>query len=408
MAHILMLLNQFSPRGAPADPPRQLADAFVAEGHSVTAIVIPWQQAQDGIERYDEHECLRVLRVPPLEVRWLGRIGGWLFRWILSSRRAVRHAATFVGAGPVDLIYTTSPALPMGSLLGWALRTFREARSYLYIVDFFPFHQRAIGLVPRGPLFAIARNRENALVRRFDILGCMSPRNMEFLRAYYPLRREQEVKLLPLSTGILAEPRIDRAEIRARYGLPADKPIAIFGGQISEGRGIEEIVEAARRARASASDIHFVLAGGGRLIGLVEAYVANGGQNLSLIPGLPRDVYLDLAAACDIGLVVTVPIANIPTFPSKTLDYLQAGLPVVAAVEPDTDFRPFVEEHGFGLVVPAGDPAALLAALTTLARDSRLRHDMAVAGRRTLLEVFDVKQAAKRILGAAMLDNGPA
>lgn len=399
-----MLLNQFSSRGAPPDPPRQLADAFVGEGHRVTAIVIPWQQLQQGIEQYDEHDRLRVLRIPPFEARALGRIGSRLLRWVFSSWVARKHARAFVGNDQIDLVYTTSPAVTMAFLIRWALRN-SAARSYLYVVDFFPFHQHAIGLVPSGPLFHFARWQENTLIRLFDVVGCMSPRNAAYLRRHYTLRPEQRVELLPLSTAIRPEPTVDTVAIRRQHDLPVDRVIAIFGGQITEGRGIEQIVEAARLAQQSAPDLHFVLAGSGRLVHLVESYVATGGANLTLIPPLERDAYLDLAASCDIGLVVTVPISDIPTFPSKTLDYLQASIPVVAAVEPDTDFRPFVEQHGFGIVVAAGDAQALLDAVTTLAQDPRLRHEMAAAGRRALVEVFDVKQAAGHILTAGLLSR---
>lgn len=400
MARILMLVNQFSGLGEPADPPHQLADAFVAEGHAVQVVVIPWQRAERGVVRYDEHERLRVLRVPPLDVRMLGRIGSLPLRWIFSSRVARRHAEGFVGDGPIDLVYTTSPTLMMSFLIRWALRRFR-ARSYLYIVDFFPFHQRAIGLVPGGPLFRLARRAENALIRMFDVIGCMSPRNIDYLRANYALRPEQRVVELPLSTGIEPARAVDRRAIRARHGLPEDRVLAIFGGQITDGRGIEQIVEAARIARRAVPELHFVLAGKGRLTHLVEAYVAAGGDNLWLIPILARDAYLDLAAACDIGLVVTVPIADIPTFPSKTLDYLQASLPVVAAVEADTDFRGFVDRHGFGIVVEAGDAGALVEALARLVHDPETRGRMTQAGRRTLREVFDVRVAARLVLKQA-------
>ena len=410
VAHILMLLNQFSARGAAPDPPRQLADAFVAAGHRVTAIVIPWQQSQQALERDGEHDRLRVLRVPPIDAPALGRQGSRLARWMFSSWVARKHARAFVGRDRVDLIYTTSPAVSMAFLIRWALRTF-AARSYLYVVDFFPFHQRAIGLIPSGPIFRFAAWQENALIRMFDVVGCMSPRGVAYLRTHYTLRPEQQVEVLSLSTAIRPDRAVDRAAIRRQHALPIDRVIAIFGGQITEGRGIEQIVEAARRARETAPDLHFVLAGSGRLVHLVEAYVAAGNTNLTLIAALDRDAYFDLAASCDIGLVVTVPIADIPTFPSKTLDYLQARLPVVAAVEPDTDFRPFVEQHGFGIVVAAGDAQALLDAVSTLARDPDMRHAMAAAGRRALHEVFDVNQAASRILAAGLAThdcpNGP-
>jgi glycosyltransferase involved in cell wall biosynthesis len=399
MAKILMLINQFSGAGEPADPPHQLADAFVSAGHSVKVVVIPWQRDEASVSRYQEHGRLHVLRVPALSIARFGRIAELLLRWTFSSFAALRHAKKFMDKDDVDLIYTTSPSVSMAFLLRWALRRYPQARSYLYIVDFFPFHQRAIGLIPGGLIFRMAKSGENALIRMFDVVGCMSPKNADYLQSHYTLRPEQKVHILPLSTAISTPIDVDRRTVRKRYGLPDDKVIAIFGGQITEGRGIEQILETARIASNLVPELHFVLAGQGRLVHLVQKYIAGGGQNLSLVPSLARDSYLELASACDIGLIVTVPISDIPTFPSKTLDYLQASLPVVAAVEAGTDYREFVEGHRFGLVVEAGNAQVLLDALATLVRDPQMRDAMAQAGRRTLIDVFDVRHAAERILG---------
>lgn len=398
MARILMLTTQFSRHGEPADPVHQLADAFVAQGHTVKVVVIPWQQAEQEVSTYRENDRLSVLRVPPLEPRGLGRIGSLLVRWTFSSFVAMRHAQKFLAADDhFDLIYTSSPAVVLDFLIRWSLRRFK-AKSYLYIVDFFPFHQRALGLVPGGAIFALARAEETRLIRKFDVVACMSPRNVAYLKSHYALRPEQRVEILPLSTGVVQVNKAARTAVRARHGLPEDKVLAVFGGQITEGRGIEEIVAAARQALATVPELHFVLAGKGRLTHLVEEYIRSGGTNLTLIPGLPRDAYLELAAACDIGLVVTVPIADIPTFPSKTLDYLQASLPIVAAVEDGTDYRDFVEEHGFGIVVPAGDADALLNALKILVHSDDTRARFANAGAKALLDIFDVRRAPSRII----------
>jgi glycosyltransferase involved in cell wall biosynthesis len=397
MAKILMLINQFSNIGEPADPPHQLADAFVAAGHSVKVVVIPWQRNEARVQQYSEHERLQVLRVPPLQVTRLGRAAALLLRWTFSSLVARHHAKNFIADDDIDLIYTTSPSVSMAFLIRWALRKFPQAQSYLYIVDFFPFHQRAIGVIPGGPVFRIAKWAESGLIRMFNTVACMSPKNVDYLKTHYVLRPGQEVEILPLSTAIMLPLFIDKKAVRARYRLPEDKVIAIFGGQITEGRGIEQIIETARLASRQVPELHFVLAGHGRLVHLVEAYIELGGQNLSLISSLARDAYIELAVACDIGLVVTVPISDIPTFPSKTLDYLQAGLPVVAAVEADTDFRGFVEKHGFGVVVEAGSAQVLLDALAPMVRDAELRYSLAQSGKRALHDVFEIGHSANQI-----------
>jgi len=122
------------------------------------------------------------------------------------------------------------------------------------------------------------------------------------------------------------------------------------------------------------------------------------GAKAMLHPAVPRDVYLSIAAACDIGLVATIAETGVPTFPSKTIDYLRVGLPVVASVESTTDYRTFVEDNGFGLVVPAGESRSWLDAISRIVDDPDIHATMVRAGRAALQTHFDVANAARLIL----------
>ena len=107
---------------------------------------------------------------------------------------------------------------------------------------------------------------------------------------------------------------------------------------------------------------------------------------------------MNAVASCDVGIVATVANVDVPTFPSKTIDYLRAGVPVAASVEATTDFGEFVEAQGFGVAVTAGSPGRLLAAIETILADDKRRGAMIAAGRRALREVFDADAAVTTML----------
>ena len=282
-------------------------------------------------------------------------------------------------------------------MVTWALRRFR-CKSYAYVVDFFPFHHRSLGVIPGGAIFKVARWAETALLARFDVVACMSAMGIDYLRRHYRIAPAQSTPMLRLwGPGDLA-PDNDPAAIRRTYGLPTDKTIAVFGGQIAEGRGIEEILQAAALARDTQPNLVFLFVGSGRLESLVRGQIADGAYNVMILAGMGRDQYLAMVAACDIGIVCTVANVDVPTFPSKTIDYLRAGLPVAASVEAATDFGAFVEEQGFGVAAVSGDPAALLGAIVAIADNPIAALEMTAAGRRTLREVFAVDTAARAIL----------
>ena len=80
----------------------------------------------------------------------------------------------------------------------------------------------------------------------------------------------------------------------------------------------------------------------------------------------------------------------------------------MASVETTTDFRDFVRENRFGVVVDAGDHAGLLAAIGSLIDDPARREAMIRAGRRTLSEHFDVAVTARKIILQGLGDQRSA
>jgi glycosyltransferase involved in cell wall biosynthesis len=266
----------------------------------------------------------------------------------------------------------------------------------LFVLDFFPYHHRSIGLLPGGLVFAVARRFEEYLTRKFHVIGCMSPMNAEYLCRHYRLRAQQQVEVTPIWGRTTPPPPIDRKTVREKYGLPLNKKIAVFGGQMTEGRGVEEILTAAAALKDRRPDLALLLIGEGRLEYLVEARIAAGGDNVLFRRRIPRADYLRLISACDLGLVCTVTGVDVPTFPFKTIDYLRANLPIVAAVEKTTDYGRFLHEHRLGVALPAGDPRALAAAIQQVADNPG---DTAAA-RSCLDEIFDVRRTVARIENA--------
>lgn len=89
--------------------------------------------------------------------------------------------------------------------------------------------------------------------------------------------------------------------------------------------------------------------------------------------------------------------------PLKIYEYLASGLPVVAS---EVGEIPEVIRHGeHGLLVPGSDPAALGAALATLAGDSQLRQRMGIAARAAAETQHSWMAKAEHVLEAAGLDS---
>jgi glycosyltransferase involved in cell wall biosynthesis len=397
---VLMLCTKY-----PLDPndrfmTNELAGALVAAGHPVQVVVNDWDapfgaaaasaRSADGVD---------ALVLSPRGIVGLGPFIERASKWTLSSPFALREMRGVLGHETFDLLICFTPCVTVAAQLFWAMKRW-PMRSVLFVHDFFPYHHRSIGLVPGGPVFEIARLIEQHLIRRFDVIGCMSPDNIVYLRDHHRIRPEQRVIWTPLWGEITPPPARSRQATRMQHGLPLDRKILVFGGQITEGRGVEEILAAATMAKDARPDFAFLLIGEGRLVELVENHVTAGGSNVICRRRIPRTEYLGLISACDIGIVCTVAGVESSSFPSKTIDYLRAGLPIVAAVERDSDYSEFLRRWKIGVSLPAGDGKALFKAVVGVLDDQEFAANIARNARACLKEVFDVVPTVKRLLDA--------
>lgn len=400
---ILMCVTTYPDKIGESYLTSDLADEWVHMGHDVTVVALQWKKRGGS-------EPPRTLRFPsgvkahyfvPLHTGRFGRLFERISRWALTSYRLRRPVAAAVGDDSgYDAAIFFAPAINLAAQVADYTRNIRH--TYLYVTDFFPYAHRDLGLVPSGPVFSIARWAENRLMRKFRTLGTMSPRNADYLQRHYAVDPDQRVVVDMLWGPGAVTATADRASVRAAFDLPAQRRLLLFGGQLTEGRGVEDIIAATRIAADRSLDISFLVIGDGRLRPQIEAAAALYPDYLLFRLPVSRDRYLELAAACDAGLVVTIRDTDVPTFPSRTIDYLRVGLPVLAAVELSTDFGEIIAELGVGIHLTAGEPEALVEAGLALFADPERYATMRTACEAAVRDIFSTKRAARDILDHAL------
>ena len=102
-----------------------------------------------------------------------------------------------------------------------------------------------------------------------------------------------------------------------------------------------------------------VIVGDGTEYGKLEAYFNESKpSNMKLMKRLPKEDYDRMVAACDVGMIFLDHRFTIPNFPSRLLGYMQAGLPVLACTDPNTDIGQVITDGGFGWWCESNDTAA--------------------------------------------------
>jgi glycosyltransferase involved in cell wall biosynthesis len=153
--------------------------------------------------------------------------------------------------------------------------------------------------------------------------------------------------------------------------LGADVGYLVYVGDVSEERGALDMVEAVA-AMAIVRPLRLVGRCGDDLAERLRRRAADLGVALEIEGPLPHRRAMEEAAAASAGLSLLRALPNyLGSMPTKVIEYLELGLPVVASDLPGT--RAAVAGLAGVALVPAGDPAMAAAALDRVVGDGTAR-----------------------------------
>lgn len=401
---ILVVTSYFPPEpGACATRISELAAAWARHGHEVHVLT--------GMPCYPDGV------VPPA---WRGRaylreeLGGvtvhrgWVYpaanrgrlrraAWYLSQA-ATMVAADVLAVPDVDVVVATSPHM-LAAAAG-ALVARRRARPLVVEVrDLWPRSIWELGALPREGLAIRALERlERALYDRAAVIAVVSDAFREHVLAMQPGRTAGEVPTVTNGVDLSRfDPTLDRQAARRELGLDPSAPVALYAGTHGVAHGLEQVIEAARRA----PEVQWLLVGAGaRREHLLRR--GAGVPNLHFRPVRPAADMASVYACADVGLV---PLRALPVFetvvPSKLFEFWAMGRPVVLAARGEAER--LVRRSGAGVAVAPEEPDALAAAVRTLMGDPALRARMGRAGRGLVEAEFDRTRIAEQY--AAILER---
>lgn len=304
---------------------------------------------------------------------------------LLLERQFKSALKKYFGSVRFDIILYSTPPITFNKVIKYAKAISGErSLTYLLLKDIFPQNAVDLGMMRttglRGVLYKVFRNKEKELYRISDWIGCMSPANERYIIEHNPEIDSTKVELSPNSIDIIPSDinlKGSCREILEKYGLPADKPIFIYGGNLGLPQGIPYLIECLE-ANSNRKDCHFLVVGSGTYYQKLEDwYKSQTPDSVTVLNGLPKVEYDQLVRACQVGLIFLDYRFTIPNFPSRLLSYLENRMPVICATDPNCDMGTIAEDNHFGYYAPSNSVDAFTASV-----DKMLASDMERMGER--------------------------
>ncbi|MDQ7088879.1 MAG: glycosyltransferase family 4 protein [Acidobacteriota bacterium] len=384
----------------------QFARAWVREGHQVTVITgavnhktlaVPENYRGRLVVR-EEVEGIRLLRV----WSYAGIRGSFRKRLLNFLSYALTAALVgWVRGGPADVIFASSTPLTVG-LPGWFNALVRRRPWVFEVRDLWPQSAVVAGVLSGR---ALPVRLAAWLSRRFYRSAA---RIVAVTRGIVQGLVDEGVaseKILLVPNGV-DDWMLEAAESPVEV---EDSPLkVVYCGALGRMNSLPQILDAAAHLRNEPVEIIFIGDGDERRQ-LEERVRREGLDGVHFVDALSkREAFERLRRAG--ALVVTTWDVDFQrmVLANKLFDYLAAGRPVIVAAA--GEMADLVEEARCGFVVPPEKPEALAEAMVRMAAlDEGERRAMGAAGRRYILERYQRRDLAWKVLKSfEEITGGPA
>lgn len=352
-----------------------LAEGLVQRGHRVTVVcAFPHHETGRIEDRWrgklferDAHNGVQILRTYIYAPE--GGAVAKMANYASFTAAALAAASTVRG---IDVIFTPSPPLTLG-IVDHALARLKRVPFVYNLQDLFPEAAVRLGVLTNPKVIAGFERLEGWVYRKAHHLSVIS----EGFRQHLLARGvpDHKISVIPNYTDTtFIQPRPQAGNpFRVEHGLE-DAFVVQFSGRMGYSQGLETVIEA-WRLLDDVPDLRLMMVGDGQAQAMVTAALRDDPRAV-VLPTQPREALPDLLAASDVGLAPLRHGMAGTSVPSKMFGIMAAGRPVIAGVDAGSDADLMVQAAGSGLIVEPEDPAALAAAIRTLATDRATARQM--------------------------------
>ena len=351
-----------------------LAREFQKAGHDVTIIAGTQKETT-----YTEEFGMKILRVHSLPILYVKNlikkgIGMATLPWYFS-----KAYSKYLKKEKYDWIVMPTPPI---TLIDFVKRIKKKsgAKFYMILRDIHPQSSDSLGEIKYRWMVNYLYRRSDIGYRLADIVGCMSPANITFIKKEHNIPDSTNCTVLYNWMSYQPYQEENTSDLRKKYNLEG-KFLVLFGGNIGLGQCVENIADLAFHYKDK-KDIVFVIIGKGvKKEALEEMAKSQHLTNMLFLDFMPQVDYLRFVKSADLGLISIHGNNAAPTCPSKALSYMSLKIPILALINKNNDYGQIIEEEAkCGLWAVASEKDKVYTLFDKLYASETLRRQMGENG----------------------------
>jgi len=392
LMRIALIADVFPPlRSSGAVQLRDLSQEMVRQDHLPT-VMVPSSDLKKAwsIEDINGVEVLRLKAPRTKDVGYVRRtIGEFILPFMML--RNLRKSP--LANERWDGVVWYSPTIFLGPIAN-ALKKYSACRSYLIVRDIFPEWAVDMGLLSRGLPFRFFKAIEHYQYSVADVIGVQTSANLP----YFDDWEKQDGRRVEVLQNWLADASDVGSSISVANSPLAGRTIFVYAGNMGIAQCMGVFIDLAERLR-SRRDIGFLFVGrGSDTETLREDVKVHGLDNVLFYDEIDPFEIPGLYAQCHVGLVALDPRHKTHNIPGKFLSYMQAGLPVLANVNPGNDLEKIIADEGVGYVCTNNSLESLEELTKRLVDEVNSERQFTANCRALSLKLFSPETAVKQII----------
>ena len=358
-----------------------LVEELIKKGDQVTVVTIEKELKPFQYKVAEERGAIvfRCGCFPIYNVNFLMKGIGILFLSFFLKRIIKK-----INISNFDLLLYETPPITLEGIVKKIKRS-SQIKTFLMLKDIFPQNAVDIGLMKKeGVIFKYFKRKEKLLYEISDYIGCMSKGNMDYILKNNPEISQEKVYYFPNTKKDTGNRSMDFEKENLQF---------VYGGNMGLPQGVLNIAPAITYFKND-KDIEFIFVGKGTEWNKINEYFKEQ-KNVKVLESLPREEYEKLLSSCDAGFIFLDSRFTIPNYPSRTLAYLEKGIPIIAATDKNTDIRNLVQDNNVGLWSCSDDIASLIENIKIMKENKEIRKEFSKNARELFLKEFQVERSVE-------------